>query len=172
MTISLIVAMSRNRVIGKGNALPWHLPADLKYFKRITLGKPIIMGRKTFESIGRPLPGRANIIITHERDYQATGCTVVHSIDDALTAAQGNEEIMVIGGAKLFEQILPRADRIYLTEIAEDFVGDVFFPALNQNDWRETQRTTHQPDDKNSYAYSFVVLDRSDNKYCDVTASL
>lgn len=160
MIISLIVAVARNHVIGNRNALPWHLPADLKYFKRLTLGKPIIMGRKTFESIGRPLPGRMNIIITHERNYQATGCTVVHSIDDALTAAQGNEEIMVIGGAKLFEQILPRADRIYLTEIAEDFAGDAFFPVLNPNEWRETQRDTHPADEHNPHIYSFVVLDR------------
>lgn len=160
MIISLIVAVARNHVIGNRNALPWHLPADLKYFKRITLGKPIIMGRKTFESIGRPLPGRMNIIITHERDYQAAACIVVHSIDDALKTAQAHEEVMVIGGAKLFEQTLPRADRIYLTEIAEDFVGDVFFPALNQNDWRETQRTTHPADEHNPHIYSFVVLDR------------
>lgn len=160
MIISLIVAMAKNRVIGAGNALPWHLPADLKYFKRVTLGKPIVMGRKTFESIGRPLPGRANIIITHDLAYQAAGCTVVHSIDDAIKVTHGHDEVMVIGGAKLFEQILPRADRIYLTEIDADIAGDAFFPALDSNLWRETQRTACQPDEHNPYSYSFVVMDR------------
>ena len=160
MIISLIVAMSRNRVIGKGNALPWHLPADLKYFKRVTLGKPIIMGRKTFESIGRPLPGRVNIIVTHELTYRADGCTVVHSVEDALKAAHGHDEVMVIGGAKLFEQTLPRAERIYLTEIDADFTGDVFFPMLQYNEWRELQRIAHQADEQNPYTYSFVVLER------------
>ncbi len=152
--------MSRNRVIGKGNALPWHLPADLKYFKRITLGKPIIMGRKTFESIGRPLPGRVNIIVTHELAYRADGCTVVHSIDEAISIAQAHEEVMVIGGAKLFEQVLPRAERIYLTEIDEEFAGDIFFPELDRRVWREIQRAAHAPDEQNPYAYSFVVLER------------
>lgn len=152
--------MSRNRVIGKGNALPWHLPADLKYFKRITLGKPIIMGRKTFESIGRPLPGRVNIIVTHELAYRADGCTVVHSIDEAISIAQAHEEVMVIGGAKLFEQVLPRAERIYLTEIDEEFAGDIFFPELDRRAWREIQRAAHAPDEQNPYAYSFVVLER------------
>jgi len=161
MIISLIVAMSRNRTIGQGNALPWHLPADLKYFKRITLGKPIIMGRKTFESIGRPLPGRTNIIVTHELAYRANGCTVVHSIDEAISVAQAHEEVMVIGGATLFEQILPRAERIYLTEIDEEFAGDTFFPELEQCTWREIQREHHVPDEQNTHAYSFVVLERN-----------
>lgn len=160
MIISLIVAMSRNRVIGKGNALPWHLPADLKYFKRITLGKPIIMGRKTFESIGRPLPGRTNIIITHELTYGADGCAVVHSIADALKIAQGHDEVMVIGGAKLFEQILPHAERIYLTEIDEEFAGDTFFQQPDHRAWREMQREYHAPDEQNAHPYSFVVLER------------
>ncbi len=161
MIISLIVAIARNRVIGNNNALPWHLPADLKYFKRITMGKPIMMGRKTFESIGRPLPGRMNVIVTHEPAYQAAGCTVVHSIDEALEAAHHHEEVMVIGGAKLFDQILPRADRIYLTEIEADFAGDTFFPEFDGGAWRETQRIAHHIDAQNPHEYSFVILERS-----------
>lgn len=161
MIISLIVAMAQNRVIGRDNALPWRLPADLHYFKHTTLGKPIVMGRKTFESIGKPLPGRANIIITQDKNYHAAGCWVVHSIDEALRVTQSNAEVMVIGGAKLFEQMLPRATRIYLTEIHQDIPGDTYFPELNRAAWRETQRIDCAPDEKNPYAYSFVVLEKA-----------
>ena len=152
--------MADNRVIGKNNALPWHLPADLKHFKQLTMGKPIVMGRKTFESIGKPLPGRTNIIVTRDTSYIAEGCVVVHSLDEALSIAKEQEEAMVIGGAKLFEQILPLAERIYLTEIHQEFDGDTHFPDLNKDEWSECERSTHGPDECNQYAYSFIVLER------------
>lgn len=160
MLISLVVAMAKNRVIGRDNALPWHLPADLKYFKRITLGKPILMGRKTFESIGRPLPGRINIVVTQDQAYRAPGISVAHSIDAALDAAAGAEEVMVIGGAGLFEQALPRAQRIYLTEIHAVFEGDTYFPGFDGAAWREVRRSDCAPDAHNAYSYSFIVLER------------
>ena len=160
MDISLIAAVGKNRVIGKDNAMPWHLPADLRYFKRITLGKPVIMGRKTFASIGRPLPGRTNIIVTRDADYRAEGGVVVRSIEQALQAAGGAEEVRVIGGANLFEQLMPRATRIYLTEIKQDFAGDSYFPALQPGHWREHERQDHPADDANPYPYSFVLLQR------------
>lgn len=160
MNISLIAAVGKNLVIGKDNAMPWHLPADLKYFKRVTLGKPVIMGRKTFASIGRPLPGRTNIIVTRDADYRAEGCVVVRSIEQALQAAEGAGEVMVIGGANLFEQLLPSATRIYLTEIKADFAGDSYFPALRTSDWRERERQDYPADDANPYPYSFVVMER------------
>ncbi|MEO6697181.1 MAG: type 3 dihydrofolate reductase [Gammaproteobacteria bacterium] len=160
MNISLIAAVGKNLVIGKDNAMPWHLPADLKYFKRVTLGKHVIMGRKTFASIGRPLPGRTNIIVTRDADYRAEGCVVVRSIGQALQAAEGAGEVMVIGGANLFEQLLPSATRIYLTEIKADFAGDSYFPALRTSDWRERERQDYPADDANPYPYSFVVMER------------
>jgi len=160
MIIALISAMSRNRVIGINNALPWRLPADLKHFKQITLGKPVLMGRKTYESIGKPLPGRTNIIIGRDSDYQVPGCIVAHSIDAALAAAAGNDEVMVIGGAALYEQMLPRADRLYLTLIDEDFKGDAWFPEINRAQWQEQERVDHAPDAANPYHYSFLMLQR------------
>jgi len=160
MIIALISAMSRNRVIGMNNALPWRLPADLKHFKQITLGKPVLMGRKTYESIGKPLPGRTNIIISRGSDYQVPGCIVAHSIDAALAAAAGNDEVMVIGGAALYEQMLPRADRLYLTLIDEDFKGDAWFPEINRAQWQEQERVDHAPDAANPYHYSFLMLQR------------
>jgi len=160
MKISIIAAMSRNRVIGINNTLPWHLPADLKHFKSITLNKTIVMGRKTYESIGRPLPKRSNIIITRNADFLAEGCTIVHTIDAALACATEQEEVMVIGGASFYEQILPRADRIYLTLIDGDFEGDTLFPEYDPSDWQETENINQTPDEKNKYQYSFIVLDR------------
>lgn len=160
MIIALIVAMDEARVIGKNNALPWHLPADLKHFKQLTMGKPIIMGRKTFESIGKPLPGRTNIIITRDTQYQVDNCRVVHSLKEAFSAAEGADEVMIIGGSQLFEQALPVAERIYLTEIHARFEGDTCFPELMQGEWREISRHTHAPDDRNHYPYSFIVLER------------
>ena len=127
--ISLIVAHDKNRVIGYENAMPWHLPGDLKYFKETTMGKPVIMGRKTFESIGRPLPGRRNIIITRNKEYTYEGIETVHSLEEALTLVQGAEEIMVIGGEQIFTQALPLADRLYITWIEHEFTGDTYFPA-------------------------------------------
>ncbi len=152
--------MGRGRVIGINNTLPWRLPADLKHFKQITLGKPVLMGRKTYASIGRPLPDRINIIISSDRHYQVPGCSVVDSIDAALTAAAGHEEIMVIGGAALYQQLLPRADRLYLTLIDEDFNGDAWFPEINHAQWQELERIHHAPDAANPYHYSFLMLQR------------
>jgi dihydrofolate reductase len=158
--LSLIVAMARNRVIGLGNRLPWYLPADLQFFKRITLGKPILMGRRTFESLGRPLPGRINIVITGQPDYQAEGCIVVHSLADALAAAGSVEEIMVIGGASLYAQTLERADRIYLTLVAAEPEGDVRFPELERGAWQEVWREDHPADARHAYPFSFILLER------------
>lgn len=160
MIISLIVAVAANGVIGKDNTLPWHLPADMVYFKRVTMGKPIIMGRKTFDGIGKALPGRLNIIITREADFSAPGCLVAHSIGAALAMAEAAAEVLVIGGAKLFEQVMPCAQRIYLTEIHEDFAGDTYFQPLDPGIWRETQRTEYASDNDNRHAYGFVVLER------------
>ena len=138
--LSLIVAASRNGVIGAGNKLPWHLPADLKRFKQLTMGHPILMGRKTFESIGKPLPGRTNIVITRQEGFQACGATVAHSLEEALQICEGQEEVFVIGGAEIYKQALPLADRIYLTRVDADFEGDTFLPALDPARWKETAR--------------------------------
>ena len=161
MIISLIVAMDRNRLIGRGNALPWRLPADLAHFKSITMGKPIVMGRKTYESIGRPLPGRHNIVISRNPDFAAPGCTVVVSVDAALAAAGAAPEIMVIGGAQLYAELLPLAQRVYLTRIDAAFEGDAWFPPLDGEVWRECQRAEYAPDDNNPYPYAFLVLERA-----------
>ena len=152
--------MAANRVIGKDNQLPWHLPADLKHFKETTMGKPILMGRKTWESIGRPLPGRTNIVVTRDENYDAPGCVVVHSIEAAMQAASPQEEVMVIGGAEFYRQVLPRADCIYLTRINEDFEGDTLFPELDSSEWQEIERVDCDADDKNPHSYSFIKLDR------------
>jgi dihydrofolate reductase len=157
--LSFVVAMARNRVIGKDNGLPWRLPADLRHFKVITMGKPIIMGRKTFDSIGRPLPGRTNIVVTRDPAYQAEGCVVAHSIEAALAAAGEAEEVMIIGGADFYRQLLPRADRIYLTRIDAEIEGDTWFPELDAAQWRERSREDHVPDADNPYPYSFIVLE-------------
>jgi len=161
MRISLVVAMADNRVIGRDNTLPWHLPADLQHFKRITMGKPILMGRRTWESIGRPLPGRTSIVITRDAAYAAPGCIVAHSVEAALQAAADcADEAMVIGGAEFYGQLLPRADTLYLTRIQADFEGDTFFPELDESEWREVERSDCEPDDRNPYRYSFIRLDR------------
>lgn len=158
--ISLIVAMDRNRLIGRGNALPWHLPADLQHFKAVTMAKPIIMGRKTYESIGRSLPGRHNIVISGNATFTAPGCTVVDSLDAARAAAGAVAEVMIIGGAQLYTEALPHAQRIYLTRIDAEFDGDAWFPPLNADVWRECRREEHGPDERNPYPYTFLVLER------------
>ncbi len=159
--IALIAAMTDDRVIGIENRLPWKLPADMKWFRRHTLGKPIVMGRKTFESFGgKPLPERLNIVITRDRDYRAEGAVVVHDIDAALAAAGDAEEVMIIGGASFYEQMLPRADRLYLTFVHADVEGDAWFPEFDRSQWREVYREDHEADEKNPYAYSFVILER------------
>lgn len=161
MRLSLIVAMSENRVIGKDNALPWRLPEDLKRFRQFTTGHPVIMGRRSYESIGRPLPDRTNIIVTRRPGYRAPGCLVAHTIEDAMSCASGAGEIFIIGGAELYVQTLDRADRIYLTLVHADIAGDTFFPALETAAWRETARERRGADDRHAYAYSFLTLERA-----------
>ena len=158
--ISLIVAASTNNVIGVQGSLPWHLPADLKRFKSLTMGKPIVMGRRTFESIGRPLPGRRNIIITRQTDYPAAGCDIVSSVDAAVAAAADGDEVMVIGGGEIYRQFLPLAERIYLTRVAAEIDGDTRFPALD-NGWQLSESEAHAADDRHRYDYEFQVLERT-----------
>lgn len=160
MKISIITAMDENRLIGKANGLPWHLPADLQFFKKVTLGKPIVMGRKTFESIGRPLPGRQNIVVSRNPDYIAEGCDVVASLDAAIEAAGDAEELMIIGGANLYQQTLAEADTLYLTKVHGAFDGDAWFPEIDETQWQQTWREDHTADEKNTVDYSFVELKR------------
>ncbi len=160
MQVSIIVAMDRNRVIGKDDTLPWHISSDLQNFKKITMGKPIIMGRKTHESIGRPLPGRENIILTRDKDYQAEGCTVLNSLEDIFEHCKAVDEIMITGGADIYQLTLDKASKIYLSEVHTEVNGDTFFPELNKNHWMEISREDHKADEKNDYDYSFVVLKR------------
>jgi len=152
--------MDKNGLIGRGDALPWKLPADLKHFRQLTLHKPVVMGRKTFESIGKPLPKRLNIVVTHNPDYRVEGCTVLHSTEAALKAAHGYDEVMIIGGASIYAQFLPHAERIYLTRIQASFTGDVYFPDFRMDEWREVERIDCPPDEQNRYPYSFVLLER------------
>jgi len=161
MRISAICAMSENRVIGNNNKLPWHLPADLNRFKNITMGNPILMGRKTYESIGHPLPGRTNIILTHDVNYPAPGCIVVQSIEHALTAVKDHDELFIIGGATLYQEMLAHTQRIYLTLIHQPIEGDTFFPALDFSQWKEIERTDYAKNANNPYIYSFIVLERA-----------
>jgi dihydrofolate reductase len=164
MKISLIVAVSRNGVIGIDNQLPWHLPEDLKYFKSVTMGKPIIMGRKTFDSIGRPLPGRTNIVITRDTSWQADGVEVAQSLVQAMTlgklaCASGDvDEAMVIGGEQIYRMTLPVADRLYLTEVQAEVEGDAFFPAFDASDWHQVSEQL--PEVTDTHPYRFVVLER------------
>ena len=160
MRISAIFAMSENRVIGKNNQLPWHLPADLRHFKSLTMGKPILLGRKTYESIGRPLPGRCNLVMTRDAQFQAPGCVIVNSLETALLAAGYSDEIMVIGGAILYQHLLPRTQRLYMTVIHHEFEGDTYFPELNMSEWNEIDRIDYDADEENKYSYSFITCDR------------
>lgn len=159
--ISLIVAMDQNRVIGKNNKLPWHLPADLQYFKKVTMGHPIVMGRKTFESIGRVLPGRENVIVTRNQEFKAEGCVVLHDIAQIKMFADNHEEeVFVIGGAEIFKEILPLTDRLYITEIHETFEGDTFFPEIDENEWDEISSNPGNIDEKNRFAHDFIILQK------------
>jgi len=160
MIISLIAAMDKNRLIGIENRLPWRLPADMKHFRALTMGKPVLMGRKTFDSIGKPLPGRSNIVVSQDPDFRPDGVAVANSIAEALAAGGEAAEIMVIGGASFYAQLLPRAQRLYITEIHHAFAGDAFFPAWNPGEWREIAREDHNADNDNSYPYSFITLVR------------
>lgn len=158
--ISLIAALDENGVIGDGGQIPWRLPADLRYFKRVTMGKPLIMGRKTHESIGRPLPGRKNIVLTRNRDYEAPGCTVVHSMEEALAAAGDAKEVMVAGGGEVYGQFLPRADRLYLTFVGAAVEGDTRFPPFDPQQWRLVFEEGHPAGDDNPFPYRFTVFER------------
>lgn len=158
--VALVVAYNQRRVIGVGGALPWHLPADLRHFKAVTMGKPIIMGRKTHESIGSALPGRRNLVVSRTRQAMP-GCECFGSVAAALASCVGEPELMVIGGGQLYAQALPMAGRIYLTEVADDRPGDVYFPELDMTQWRELSRESHEANAKNPLAYAFVVLVRA-----------
>jgi dihydrofolate reductase len=160
--LELVVAVAENDVIGRRNQLPWHLPADLRHFKSLTLGKPVLMGRKTYESIGKALPGRTNIVLSRLEDFAPGDCVVVKTLDDARIAAGAQTALMVIGGAEIYRRCLPLASRIHLTLVhtrIED--GDTFFAGWRGAEWNETSRERHEPDDKNAYSYSFITLVRS-----------
>jgi dihydrofolate reductase len=158
--ISLIVAMAKNRVIGADGRIPWHLPNELRLFKSLTMGHHIVMGRKTYESIDRLLPGRTTVIVTRQRDYAVPGAIVAHSIDEALAACAGDEEIFVIGGADLFRETLPLADRLYLTVVDAEPAGDTFMPEIDMSAWRETSSQSFAPDEKHASAYRLAVYER------------
>jgi dihydrofolate reductase len=159
-SLTLIAALARNRVIGRDNRLPWHLPADLRFFKRTTMGQWLLMGRRTWESIGRPLPGRRMIVLSREPDYQAPGCMVAQSLDAALELAGAVPEVMVIGGATLYQQTLPRAERLYLTRVEADVPGDTWFPEWNERDWRLVWEEAHPADADHAWPYRFQRLER------------
>jgi dihydrofolate reductase len=162
MTVSLVVAVAENGVIGRGNSLPWRLPADLQRFKRLTMGRSLIMGRRTYESIGRPLPGRRMIVVTRQGDFRPQGVQRVSSLDEACQAAaeHGDSEAMVIGGAEIFRQVLPAAERLYLTRVHAEPPGDVCFPALDWSQWRLISAESHGADAKNEYPFTFEVYER------------
>ena len=160
MLISLIVAMANHRVIGRSNAMPWHMPADLRHFKAVTLGKPVVMGRRTFESIGRPLPGRRNLVISRNPEWQAAGVEVAPTLDAALALLADYDEVMIIGGGQLYAEALPRADRLYLTHIELAVEGDTFFPDYQRYRWQQIEQSSHPADDKNPHAYRFETLQR------------
>src|SRR4051812_15059168 len=162
MIVSLLVAAGENNVIGKDNKLPWHLPNDLAYFKNQTWAMPILMGRKTFESIGKPLPGRKNIVITRKKDWLHDGVSVVHSIEEAIEKAEGFgvKEIFIIGGAEIFQTVFSRADRIYLTRIHHEFDGDVFFPGVKEGEWHLVKERLCSADQKNPYDHTFQLWER------------
>ncbi|HWK75414.1 MAG TPA: dihydrofolate reductase [Povalibacter sp.] len=160
MTLSIVVAVAENGVIGHGNALPWRLPDDLRRFKELTLGKPIVMGRKTHDSIGRALPGRTNIVVSRQAGLSVPGCLVVGSVAQALAAAGDVPEVVLIGGAELYRAALPAVDTIHLTRVHAAVPGDTFFPALDPAQWRETTVGTHPADERHAYAFSYLTLER------------
>lgn len=173
VVMSMIVAAARNGVIGRNNALPWRLPDDLRYFRRVTMGKPVIMGRRTFESIGRPLPGRDNIVVSRNRQFAAAGIHVVHDLVQAYTVASasarasGAEELMLLGGAQLYAAALPQIQRIYLTRVHADISGDACLPALDRDSWYEISRQDHAADNGNEFPFSFIVLERQLENHSD-----
>jgi dihydrofolate reductase len=160
--ISLIVAMAKNRVIGANGAIPWHLPGELKMFKTITMGHHMIMGRNTWESIGRILPGRTTVVVTRQRDYRVPGAIVASTLDAAIAACGDDREIFVIGGAQLYEAALPRANRLYLTEVDAEVAGDTLMPDFDMTQWRAGAVTRYAADEKNPYGYTLTVYDRAE----------
>ena len=160
MIISLITAMDRNRLIGNNNQLPWHLPADFAHFKSVTMGKPVIMGRKTYESIGKPLPGRTNIVLSRDPDIRFEGVACVSSFEQALLLVADAEEVMVIGGSTIYEMLLPRANRLYLTYVDAEFEGDAWFPEFDKDQWFELESVLRKADEKNPYDCRFVTLEK------------
>lgn len=158
--LSIVAAVAENGIIGRGNALPWHLPADLVHFKRLTLDKPILMGRRTWESLPGLLPRRRHIVVTRDPNYRAEGCTVVGSLDAAIAAAAMAPELMIVGGASLYAQVLARADRLYLTLVHADLEGDVRFPAWDRSDWELVSRSEYPADERNPIAMTFLSLHR------------
>lgn len=168
--LCLVVAMAQNRVIGRDNQLPWRLPKDLAYFKQVTMNHPIVMGRKTFDSIGRPLPGRENIVVTRQQNWSAEGAVVARSLEQALALARdlaknkGLNKVMLIGGSELYTQSLELADRLYLTEVLANVEGDAYFPEFSREQWDEIERSEHSADQSNPYDYAFVVLNRHADK--------
>ena len=159
MTITLIAALDKNRLIGADNGMPWHLPADFKHFKAITMGKPVVMGRKTFESIGKPLPGRQNIVISRN-GFSADGITSVNSIDEALQLVSGIEEVMIIGGANIYHQMIDKADRMYLTHVDAECNGDAWFPEFEVSDWNIINQLFVQKDEKNNFNFNIISYER------------
>ena len=159
--VTLVAAVAENGVIGSGNRMPWHLPADLKRFKTLTLGKPMLMGRKTLDAIGKALPGRRNLVLTRASDLRVPGIEIVHSVAEALAACADAPELMVIGGAEVYRLFLPIAQRMHLTRVHAPIVGDTRFPNCDWNEWRKVERSTHPADDRNRYAMTFLVLERN-----------
>jgi dihydrofolate reductase len=159
MIVSIVVAIAENYAIGKNNQLLWHMPADLKHFKNITSGHTVIMGRKTYDSVGKPLPNRRNIIVTRQ-DIKIEGCEVVKSIEDALALCANEDEVFIVGGAEIYKLAMSKTDRIYLTIIHHSFDADTLFPEIDYMEWKETAREDHQPDEKNKFPYSFITLER------------
>jgi len=161
MLISMIAAMDKNRLIGNGPDIPWQIIADRRHFRDMTVGKPVVMGRKTFETLKRPLGKRRNIILTRNRGYEAPqGCIVAHSVEDVLATVEQTEELMICGGAPIYQAFLPHANRLYLTQIHATFEGDVYFPEFDMVEWQEVKRIDREPDEKNPYPYSFLFLHR------------
>jgi dihydrofolate reductase len=161
MIVSSVVAISENHVIGKDNKLLWYLPNDLRHFKEITSGHTVIMGRKTFDSVGKPLPRRRNIIVTRQ-DIAIEGCEVVNSIESALELCKGEAEVFIVGGAEIYRQSMHLTDRIYLTIVHKEFEGDSFFPEIDKKEWKEVLREDFEPDEKNLIPYSFITLEKRD----------
>ena len=160
MIVSLVAAASDNNVIGKNNTLPWRMPADMKFFKNLTMGHTVVMGRKTYESMGKPLQGRKNIVITRNNDFKAENCIVLGSFSEVLEYCKTEDEIFVIGGAQIYHQLIDKADKIYLTRIHGNFDGDAHFPVIDIKEWDETYQSHFQADEKNPYPYSFLEFSR------------